>query len=1032
MIQRVAIVSILVALVGVAAAALPAGAASIFWANAVSGDWSDPLNWNPQQVPGAADFAFINLAGTYTVTMDVDADILRFSVGASTGTQTLVMNGRVMTISSTTAATVVLGGVLDLTGGSLITGSSSLNNLAEIHLENSQIDVEFSNGGDLIAGGTSGIAGAFTTNSSSTITLQDGGSLTVSDGFTNNNVIYMSGDGSTLSVTSGILTNASGCVITSTGAGAARTIGAELENEGTVSVSADLTLLRDDADHVNDGNINCFGGDMTVSQSGASPSLTNNGSITVGSGYDFTVTAGAFNNTGTGTIGGEGTLVVTGATLSNSGNLSPGTSPGILTITGDYAQTASGTTTIEIGGLTPGTEYDRVAISGTATLDGTLDVSLIFGYFPSDGDDFTVMTYGAHTGAFADTSSLDLGGGMRLIQEYTGTELILHAYQEPDVVLPIDPETCLTPGNNCLNVPFYFQRLNTDMVRGYNVTFTLSPELELCDGLNSIVEGPFLKNFCGGSCTQFFKHDDGGGQYTVNAIISGANCGPDSSGTLFTIDVTDAGVDGNGIITCSAVTMRDCSNQPVAGGPGGSISIGIDVADPPSITDLAVTQQKTGNDDDGTTLLTLTYTGDTSGHLVEIFRKGYGDYPEYDDGTGALPTIPTDPDDAQANGWTKITATGSGETDDPPTRDYYYYCMFLTSDCDLQSVSNMTDGVLNYHLGDVSDGFVQCDGDNEVGVPDMSFLGNHYWATGSPELPDSIACLDVGPTDDFSVDGLPETDNVISFEDLILFGINYNVVDQPRVNVPITVNPLSQENPVLALSVDPVSPAMSSMLTARLSLGGNLSTVKGISSVISYDPTQMELVHVSTGDLIQRQEGANIFFKHLDGEEGIKIDTAIFGQDLTFSGSGDVAVLSFRVHGTAVQPTLAMADLRDLSNRALLDLEGGSDDRIDNEPISQSTTLPDATQLIGARPNPFTGNTSIAFQLSSEAAVNVSIYDVGGRLVRTLVNKAMAAGEHSITWDGKSDRGQSLSTGIYMYTFRAGSVEKTQKLFLFR
>jgi hypothetical protein len=194
----------------------------------------------------------------------------------------------------------------------------------------------------------------------------------------------------------------------------------------------------------------------------------------------------------------------------------------------------------------------------------------------------------------------------------------------------------------------------------------------------------------------------------------------------------------------------------------------------------------------------------------------------------------------------------------------------------------------------------------------------------------------------------------------------------------------------------------------------------------------MELVHVSRGDLLNRQEGANIFFKHMDGEEGILLDTAIFGQGLTFSGSGDVAVLNFRVHGTAAPPTLALADLRDLNNRALLDLEGGSDDRVDNEPISQSTTLPDATQLLGARPNPFTGMTSIAFQLSSEAAVNVSIFDVGGRLVRTLVDTAMPAGEHSITWDGKSDRGQSLSTGIYMYTFRAGSIEKTQKLFLFR
>jgi hypothetical protein len=181
---------------------------------------------------------------------------------------------------------------------------------------------------------------------------------------------------------------------------------------------------------------------------------------------------------------------------------------------------------------------------------------------------------------------------------------------------------------------------------------------------------------------------------------------------------------------------------------------------------------------------------------------------------------------------------------------------------------------------------------------------------------------------------------------------------------------------------------------------------------------------------MKRQSG-NVFFKHRDTEEGIWLDAAMLGQDLALEGSGEVAVLHFRTQTANTLPTLIEADLRDLNNRLLLDQEADPDRALDEQP-SQDAKIPATTQLLGARPNPFAGSTSIFFNLSAEANVSVDIYDVGGRLVRTLVNQHMAAGEHSIIWDGKSDRGQTVSTGIYMYNFRAGSMEKTQKLFIFR
>ena len=73
-----------------------------------------------------------------------------------------------------------------------------------------------------------------------------------------------------------------------------------------------------------------------------------------------------------GTLAGSGT--VDGSVTNNGGTVAPGGSPGILTITGSYTQGAGGTLRIEIDGLTVGTEYDRLAVTGAASLDGTLAI----------------------------------------------------------------------------------------------------------------------------------------------------------------------------------------------------------------------------------------------------------------------------------------------------------------------------------------------------------------------------------------------------------------------------------------------------------------------------------------------------------------------------------------------------------------------------------------------------------------------------------------------------------------------------------
>ncbi|MCA9754003.1 MAG: T9SS type A sorting domain-containing protein, partial [Gemmatimonadetes bacterium] len=78
-------------------------------------------------------------------------------------------------------------------------------------------------------------------------------------------------------------------------------------------------------------------------------------------------------------------------------------------------------------------------------------------------------------------------------------------------------------------------------------------------------------------------------------------------------------------------------------------------------------------------------------------------------------------------------------------------------------------------------------------------------------------------------------------------------------------------------------------------------------------------------------------------------------------------------------------------------------------------------------PNPFSGSTAIRFALPEKAPVSLRVYDVSGRLVRTLVNAPLDAGRHAVTWDGRDDRGRTAASGVYFYRLSSDARELTRK-----
>ena len=94
--------------------------------------------------------------------------------------------------------------------------------------------------------------------------------------------------------------------------------------------------------------------------------------------------------------------------------------------------------------------------------------------------------------------------------------------------------------------------------------------------------------------------------------------------------------------------------------------------------------------------------------------------------------------------------------------------------------------------------------------------------------------------------------------------------------------------------------------------------------------------------------------------------------------------------------------------------------------------LPTAHALLQNHPNPFNPNTTIKFELNKPARATVAIYNILGQTVRTLVDDEKAAGEYSIVWDGKNDKGESLASGTYFYQLRAGDYASTKKSLLLK
>jgi hypothetical protein len=95
-------------------------------------------------------------------------------------------------------------------------------------------------------------------------------------------------------------------------------------------------------------------------------------------------------------------------------------------------------------------------------------------------------------------------------------------------------------------------------------------------------------------------------------------------------------------------------------------------------------------------------------------------------------------------------------------------------------------------------------------------------------------------------------------------------------------------------------------------------------------------------------------------------------------------------------------------------------------------TSPVSYYLYNAYPNPFNPTTQIKYDLPEDALVSITIYDIMGRSIKSLVNSNQSAGYRSIQWNATNNLGEPVSAGMYIYMIQAGEFRKVKKMVLLK
>jgi fibronectin-binding autotransporter adhesin len=241
------------------------------------------------------------------------------------------------------------------------------------------------------------------------------GTLTITAPLTNRGEIEVSsvdaGHAANLKAPLGTNLTNEGTIVVTSGAGGSRRLDMELHNAGLVDVQVPTTFGIAGSSHLNSGTFQ----------------------VTV----PLTITGNSFTNEADGRFESNNVVTHTTFPLVNRGTFAPGPGIAVMWPSGNYIQEATGKLEIELGGLIPLTEHDQLSISGTAAVDGIVELKAANGFQPKFGDQFVILAATSITGTFSGVTydgNLPMGYGFELVD--TGTQIIAQVAQTINSIGP--------------------------------------------------------------------------------------------------------------------------------------------------------------------------------------------------------------------------------------------------------------------------------------------------------------------------------------------------------------------------------------------------------------------------------------------------------------------------------------------------------------------------------------------------------------------------------------------------------------------
>jgi hypothetical protein len=454
------------------------------------------VNGNANLSPSAN----ISGAGNFTITAGTITNNGSFHVdGTNTFSSggTIALNGNCVL---TNVALIVNGGTVIFAGTGTIAPSS----------------LSLSTGGLLgtmpvaVSGPMTWTGGILGSAGSSLLVVANGG-LTISgtgvkplNGGTllNNGTATWSGSGQITAINNAIFSNAPSALLdlqadgvafgTFAGAPALINAGTLRKSAGSGTSSINLACTNFGLVQGNTGTLS-FGGNFTQTSGQAT---LNGGS------FAFVNTAQLLG----GTLQGSGAIA---GSVSNNAAVSPGPSPGLISISGTYSEGPNAHLAIELGGTTAGSSYDQLSVGGKATLRGSLDVSFVNGFVPGPGNVFTVLVCNARSGAFGslNTPTNNLGA------IYTAKTVLLETGNaSPVAQLSVDPFqlACHT---------FLLSASGTDPDGSVtNITLLLDTNV-LASAAGGSVQTPFNSDFPGDVTFTVLATDNKGASGGTNVTV---------------------------------------------------------------------------------------------------------------------------------------------------------------------------------------------------------------------------------------------------------------------------------------------------------------------------------------------------------------------------------------------------------------------------------------------------------------------------------------------------------------------------------